>query len=37
LENRADSTGLRDYVRAIALQTGWRKPSRYAVFTQLLG
>src|SRR6187455_185813 len=36
LENRADSTGLRDYVRAIALQTGWRKPSRYAVFTQLL-
>src|SRR5436190_11810946 len=36
LENRADSTGLRDYVRAIALQTGWRKPSRYAVSAQFL-
>src|SRR3977135_921123 len=37
LENRADNAGLRDYSRAIALQTGWRKPSRYAVFAQLLG
>src|SRR5712671_6210524 len=30
LENRAVLAGLRDYSRAIALQTGWRKPSRYA-------
>jgi hypothetical protein len=37
LGNRADCAGVRDYVRAIALQMGWRKPSRYAVFTQLLG
>src|SRR5437660_4986645 len=29
--------GLRDYNRAIALQTGWRKPSRYAVSAHLLG
>src|SRR6266436_5095255 len=37
LENRADVAGLRDYDRAIALQTGWRKPSRYAVSAHLLG
>src|SRR5882672_9150366 len=37
LENRADVAELRDYDRAIALQTGWRKPSRYAVSAHLLG
>ena len=37
MENRADVAGLRDYDRAIALQTGWRKPSRHAVSAQFLG
>ena len=30
-ENRADWAGWSDYMRAIALQTGGRKPSRYAL------
>jgi hypothetical protein len=30
-ENRAFGAGWDDYRRPIALQTGWRKPSRYAL------
>ena len=37
MENRAVLAGLRDYSRAIALPTGRRKPSRYAVSAQFLG
>ena len=36
-ENRACWAGWSDYRRAIALQTGRRKPSRYAVSAHLLG